>query len=45
VGQTGVTIVGAGTGRHYRFHGPGARIAVDPRDADSLQTFPHLRRL
>ncbi len=44
-GQASVTMVGAATGRHYRFQGPGARIEVDARDAYSLRASPHLRRL
>lgn len=44
-GPTGMTVRGAGTGASYRFAGPGARLAVDPRDAPSLLAVPRLRRL
>lgn len=45
VGTTGLTAVGPITGRRYRFDGPGARVAVDARDAPSLMAVPRLRRV
>lgn len=43
-GPTSMTVRGAATGASYRFAGPGARVAVDPRDAPSLLAVPRLRR-
>jgi len=43
VGETGLTVLGPITGRHYRFSAPGARVAVDSRDAPSVMAVPHLR--
>lgn len=45
VGRTGMTVIGPITGRHYRFDGRGAVVAVDRRDEPSLPAVPHLRRL
>jgi hypothetical protein len=44
-GMTGMTVGGAATGRVYRFDRPGARVAVDARDMESLARVPHLRRV
>ena len=44
-GQTGLTAVGPITGRRYRFVEPGARVAVDYRDAPSLRAVPMLRQV
>ena len=44
VGKTGLTAVGPVTGRHYRFVRPGARLAVDERDAPSMAGVPNLRK-
>jgi hypothetical protein len=38
-----LTAVGPITGRRYRFNGPGARVAVDSRDAPSMRAVPNLR--
>ncbi|HEV2722834.1 MAG TPA: hypothetical protein VG323_22610 [Thermoanaerobaculia bacterium] len=43
-GDTGLTAVGAITGRRYRFGHPGAGADVDLRDVSSLAAVPHLRR-
>lgn len=45
VGESGLTAIGPITGRHYRFVGPGARVAVDPRDAPSLRAVPRLKQV
>lgn len=45
IGRTGLTAVGKATGARYRFARPGARVAVDERDASGLQSVPVLRRL
>lgn len=39
-----MTVLGPVSGRRYRFEGYGSRLAVDPRDAPSLQAVPHLLR-
>jgi hypothetical protein len=44
VGSRSMTVFGPVTRHHYRFAGPGARVAVDPRDARSLAGVPKLRR-
>jgi len=43
VGTTGLTVQGPITGKHYRFASPGARVAVDGRDAPSVRGVPNLR--
>jgi len=43
-GDTGLTVQGPITGRRYRFSGPGARLAVDGRDAASIAGVPNLKR-
>jgi hypothetical protein len=43
IGETGLTAFGPITGRHYRFSAPGARVAVDGRDAPSVMAVPSLR--
>ena len=43
-GHTGVTVTGRVTGRPYRFPEPGARVAVDYRDAMAMMAVPVLRR-
>ena len=45
VGKTALTALGPVTGRRYRFSRPGARVAVDWRDAPSLAAVPNLRQL
>ena len=45
VGETGLTAVGAGSGKRYRFEGQGAIVAVDPMDRRSLGTVPRLRQV
>jgi len=43
-GRTTLSIMGAVTGRQYRFDGTGATLAVDRRDAYALSAVPTLRR-
>ena len=43
-GQATVTF-GAQTRTRYRFPGPGARLAVDPRDAHGIEGVPNVRRV
>jgi hypothetical protein len=45
VGPTALTVVGPTTRYLYRFAAPGARVAVDPRDARSFDGVPNLRRV
>jgi hypothetical protein len=45
VGRTGLTVIGAVSGKQYRFARPGARLEVDPRDGISMRMVPHLRQL
>jgi hypothetical protein len=45
VGTTGLTVIGAATGARYRFDSPGATVAVDFRDQQSLLNVPNLRRV
>jgi hypothetical protein len=44
-GATAATVIGPVTRRVYRFDGPRARVAVDPRDAPSIAALPNLRRV
>lgn len=44
-GRTGMTVVGSGTGRTYRFGEPGARVQIDARDVASLAAVPNLSRI
>jgi hypothetical protein len=43
VGPTALTVFGPASGRRYRFGGPGATLAVDPRDHAALHAVPQLR--
>jgi hypothetical protein len=43
VGESGLTAVSPVTGARYRFERPGARLAVDPRDATWLSQAANLR--
>ena len=43
--ETALTVTGRATGRCYRFPRPGARLAVDPRDAPALRGIAVLRRV
>jgi hypothetical protein len=43
IGRVGLTVVGAATGRQYRFDGQGSRVEVDPRDRSSVASIPILR--
>jgi hypothetical protein len=43
VGPTGLTVIGAVTGKRYRFNRTGTTAAVDARDASWLVTVPNLR--
>lgn len=45
IGQKAITVFGPLTRHQYRFSGPGARVAVDPRDARSIAGVPNLRRV
>ena len=45
VGPRAVTVFGPLTRNQYRFAAPGARVAVDPRDARSIDGVPNLRRV
>jgi hypothetical protein len=44
-GRTGLTVIGAASGRRYRFDGPGARVVVNPRDRPSVARVPKLRQV
>jgi len=44
-GRGAMTLVGAATRKIYWFSGPGARIEVHARDAESLATVPNLLRV
>lgn len=44
-GSSGLTVLGPLSGQRYRFSAPGARLAVDGRDAPSLAAVPELHRL
>jgi hypothetical protein len=44
-GDTGLTVFGGATRTRYRFAHPGAQVAVDARDAASLESVPRLRRV
>ncbi len=43
-GRTALSVVGPATNRHYRFVGPGSRVAVDLQDASFLVGVPQLKR-
>jgi hypothetical protein len=43
-GKTALTAIGVATGARYRFTAPGARVAVDSRDAPSMIAVPNLRQ-
>jgi hypothetical protein len=45
IGATSLIVVGAVTGREYRFDRPGARVKVDARDQASVAQAPNLRRI
>lgn len=40
-----LTVQGPVSGKQYRFFGPGATVAVDPRDHASLTRIPHIREI
>jgi len=42
-GSSGITAIGAATGRVYRFPSSGALVPIDIRDAASLARVPHLQ--
>jgi hypothetical protein len=44
-GQVPVRVVGAVSGNHYRFSGPGARLEIDARDRRSLAAIPKFRQV
>lgn len=43
LGESALTATGPVTGRRYRFERPGARAAIDARDAPALRQVPRLR--
>jgi hypothetical protein len=45
VGQTSLTAIGAATGKHYHFHAPGVRLAVNPSDVYSLRALSRLKQV
>ena len=45
LGKTGLTLVGAVTGKVYQFTGSGAAAAADPRDAPSMAAVPLLTQI
>jgi len=44
-GATALTVIGAGTGRVYRFERSGARMEIDRRDQELMARVPNLRRI
>lgn len=44
LGRSVLNVIGGATGRRYRFDGPGAKLAVDRRDAPGLAAVALLRR-
>jgi hypothetical protein len=44
LGGSVLNVIGGATGRRYRFDGPGAKLAVDRRDAPGLAAIALLRR-
>lgn len=45
LGHTGLTVMGAITGKRYRFDQGGAVVSVDPRDRRSIAAVPKLRQI
>ncbi|MDX1546155.1 MAG: hypothetical protein R3247_04170, partial [Rhodothermales bacterium] len=45
LGHTGLTVRGPRSGWTYRFDGPGAIVAVDPRDRRALAAIARLRQV
>jgi hypothetical protein len=45
VGHSSLTAIGAATGRHYHFHAPGVRLAVNPSDLYSLRALSRLKQV
>src|SRR5262249_19575060 len=45
IGPKAITVFGPLTRHQYRFSGPGARVAVETRDARSIEGGPNLRRV
>jgi hypothetical protein len=45
IGKSGMTVFGPITGRRYRFGQPGVIVSIDPRDAPSVDSVPHLQRI
>ncbi|WP_374592345.1 hypothetical protein [Aquabacterium sp.] len=43
IGHGALSVTSSITGRHYRFTGHGAQLAVDPRDWSQLSRVPSLR--
>lgn len=44
LGRSVLNVIGGVSGRRYRFDGPGAKLAVDRRDAPGLAAVALLRR-
>lgn len=44
-GETGTSVLGAGTGRRYYFDAIGVRVAVDERDKASVAAVPMMREV
>jgi len=44
-GRSALMVMGGETGLRYRFEGPGARVAVDPRDKPFLATIRNLKQV
>ena len=44
-GTDTITVRGAVSGRAYRFSGPGATLAIDPRDAPAIAGVPLMQRV
>ena len=42
---TGMTVIGPATGIRYVFHGAGAKVEVDARDASMLARLGHLQQV
>jgi len=44
-GKTAMVVIGAISGKRYRFVREGARVEVDPKDRRSLSAVPKLRQV
>ena len=43
LGNTAMTVLGAVSGKVYKFNHPGARVELDRRDLNALATVPKLK--